>query len=458
MNSAAPSMTSATGTSHHAMKAKMATRRADRDRHLRQVLAEEGLQLLDAIDHRQHDAAGALRAEPGGAEGDDLVEQPGAQRLLHLRGGAMGDHGAGVVQRRAQQDRHGGAGQRHERNLLLEHAGEEAAKEGEAGDADGQREQAEEGGEQDAASQPHGQAPQLQIEKHAPIVPDCGPAVDIGRSATPWGQRWGQRLRFPRVGAFWRAAARGKRTMGYKIAIMGTGAVGAYAGAHMAQAGEDVTFIDPWPANVETMKADGLKVSHIRDVPEWTTPVRALHLTELQQAAKEQPFDIAFVCMKSYDTEWATTMISQYLAPERVHGFVAELHERGDHRRRGRLGQGGGLHRQLDHRRSVRAGPCAPRRRQKRRQAHGVPHRRGARPHHRPGQGDPPAGLAGGLRAGDHQPVGRALVEAGDQCDGQRHVRQHRPDQQGHPAQRHAAPLRCAPWLRGDPRRPGAGL
>ena len=74
--------------------------------------------------------------------------------------------------------------------------------------------------------------------------------------------------------------------MGYKIAIMGTGAVGAYAGAHMARNGEDVTFIDPWPANVETMKANGLKVSHIRDVPEWSTPVRALHLTELQQAAR----------------------------------------------------------------------------------------------------------------------------------------------------------------------------
>jgi 2-dehydropantoate 2-reductase len=110
--------------------------------------------------------------------------------------------------------------------------------------------------------------------------------------------------------------------MGYKIAIMGTGAVGAYAGAHMVRNGEDVTFIDPWPANVETMKANGLKVSHIRDVPEWSTPVRALHLTELQQAAKEKPFDIAFVCMKSYDTEWATVMIAQYLAPA---GFVVSL-------------------------------------------------------------------------------------------------------------------------------------
>ena len=33
--------------------------------------------------------------------------------------------------------------------------------------------------------------------------------------------------------------------MGARIAIIGAGAVGCYAGAHMAQAGEDVTFIDP---------------------------------------------------------------------------------------------------------------------------------------------------------------------------------------------------------------------
>ena len=29
--------------------------------------------------------------------------------------------------------------------------------------------------------------------------------------------------------------------MGYKIAIMGSGAVGAYAGAHMARAGEEIS-------------------------------------------------------------------------------------------------------------------------------------------------------------------------------------------------------------------------
>src|ERR1700758_1690050 len=99
-----------------------------------------------------------------------------------------------------------------------------------------------------------------------------------------------------------------------KIAIVCTGAVGGYAGAHMVKAGEDVTFIDFWPEHVEHMKKHGLTVTHLRDVEPFTVPVRALHVTELQQIRKEKLFDIAFVCTKSYDTAWATTMIRQYVA------------------------------------------------------------------------------------------------------------------------------------------------
>ena len=75
--------------------------------------------------------------------------------------------------------------------------------------------------------------------------------------------------------------------MGARIAIVGTGAVGGYAGAHMAQSGEDVTFVDFWPENVETIRATGLRISHLRDVPEFTTAARALHVTELQRLSKE---------------------------------------------------------------------------------------------------------------------------------------------------------------------------
>src|SRR3954470_2368855 len=110
--------------------------------------------------------------------------------------------------------------------------------------------------------------------------------------------------------------------MGQKIVIVGAGAVGGYAGAHMVQAGEDVTFIDPWPEHVEHMRKHGLRVTHAKDVAEFTVPVRALHVTDAQQLAKEQPVDIVFVCMKSYGTAWATMMIQQYLAPN---GYVVSL-------------------------------------------------------------------------------------------------------------------------------------
>ena len=82
-----------------------------------------------------------------------------------------------------------------------------------------------------------------------------------------------------------------KRIWNSQIAIMGTGAVGGYAGAHMAQAGHDVTFIDPWPEHVERMRSHGLRISHVTG-EEFTTPVRALHLTDAQHLAKEKPIDI----------------------------------------------------------------------------------------------------------------------------------------------------------------------
>jgi 2-dehydropantoate 2-reductase len=109
---------------------------------------------------------------------------------------------------------------------------------------------------------------------------------------------------------------------GKKIAIVGAGAVGGYAGAYMARAGADITYIDPWPEHVEHMRKHGLRITHATTSEEFTVPVRALHLTEAQQLSKEAPVDIAFVCMKSYDTAWATMLIRQYLAPG---GYVVSL-------------------------------------------------------------------------------------------------------------------------------------
>ena len=52
--------------------------------------------------------------------------------------------------------------------------------------------------------------------------------------------------------------------MGNRIAIIGVGAVGGYAGAHMVRAGEDVTFVDMWPEHVEAMRSKGLRISTSR--------------------------------------------------------------------------------------------------------------------------------------------------------------------------------------------------
>ena len=109
--------------------------------------------------------------------------------------------------------------------------------------------------------------------------------------------------------------------MGRKIAIVGAGAVGGYAGAHMVQAGEDVTFIDPWPEHVEHMRKHGLRVTHARTCR--NSPSRCARCTSPSAAARQgEAVDIAFVCMKSYDTAWATMLIKQYLAPD---GYVVSL-------------------------------------------------------------------------------------------------------------------------------------
>ncbi len=244
--------------------------------------------------------------------------------------------------------------------------------------------------------------------------------------------------------------------MGNKIAFMGVGAVGGYAGAHMAQAGEDVTFIDPWPAHVEKMQRDGLKISHIRDVPEFTTKVRAMHVTDAQQLAKEKPIDIAFVCMKSYDTEWAATLISQYLAPG---GFIVSLQNcMNEETIAGVVGWGKTVGCIAS---SITVDLCEPGHVRRAAGKSGSRHTvfRTGEVHgrdHRPREGDLPSRRPGRQRDGDRESVGRALVEAGDQRDGQRPVRLHRHDRQGHGAERRDPPLLRPPRQRGDPRRPGA--
>ena len=111
--------------------------------------------------------------------------------------------------------------------------------------------------------------------------------------------------------------------MGKRIAIVGVGALGGYVGGHLAQAGHDVTLIDFWPENIEAIRLDGLRLDGLSDAERFTVKgIPALHVTDVQSLQRSGPIDVAIVSVKSYDTEWATTLIRQYLAPN---GFVVSL-------------------------------------------------------------------------------------------------------------------------------------
>src|SRR6185312_13642806 len=100
-----------------------------------------------------------------------------------------------------------------------------------------------------------------------------------------------------------------------KIVVFGAGAIGGYTGGNLAHNGFDVTLIDPWPEHIEAIRKDGLALDGVTEDEFVRARPKTLHLTEVQNLAKEKPIDICFISMKSYDTEWATTMMRQYLAP-----------------------------------------------------------------------------------------------------------------------------------------------
>lgn len=101
-----------------------------------------------------------------------------------------------------------------------------------------------------------------------------------------------------------------------RIAVLGAGANGASIGADLVAAGHDVTLIEQWPAHVEKMRADGVRIEMPDRVLEL--PVRAHHLCEV--AELRQPFDVVLVLMKAYDTRWACELIKPLVAAD---GLVA---------------------------------------------------------------------------------------------------------------------------------------
>jgi 2-dehydropantoate 2-reductase len=104
-----------------------------------------------------------------------------------------------------------------------------------------------------------------------------------------------------------------------RIGIVGAGAIGCVVGGMLAKAGRDVTLIDQWPEHVETIRRQGLRLSGT--CGDHVVRVNAIHVHQLQSVT--QPYDAAFVAVKSYDTEWATALMLPYLA--RPDGVVVDF-------------------------------------------------------------------------------------------------------------------------------------
>lgn len=79
-----------------------------------------------------------------------------------------------------------------------------------------------------------------------------------------------------------------------RIAIVGSGAVGGYFGARLAQAGEDVTFIARG-AHLAAIRAAGLEVKSAA-LGDFVARARAE-----EDAAAVGPVDLVLYCVKSYD-------------------------------------------------------------------------------------------------------------------------------------------------------------
>ncbi|GLI26556.1 2-dehydropantoate 2-reductase [Agromyces rhizosphaerae] len=97
-----------------------------------------------------------------------------------------------------------------------------------------------------------------------------------------------------------------------RIAVLGAGANGASVGADLTEAGLDVVLIEQWPAHVEAMRADGLRIRSPQG--ELHVRPRTLHLCEV--AELRQPFDVVLMLMKAYDSRWAAQLIAPHLADD----------------------------------------------------------------------------------------------------------------------------------------------
>jgi 2-dehydropantoate 2-reductase len=95
-----------------------------------------------------------------------------------------------------------------------------------------------------------------------------------------------------------------------KVLVMGAGAVGAYCGARLQAAGEDVVFCARGE-NLRALQQHGLELQSYRGDLK-------LKVTATDEPARFAPYDLILFTVKVYDTDRAAERIKQCLKPDGV--------------------------------------------------------------------------------------------------------------------------------------------
>ena len=93
-----------------------------------------------------------------------------------------------------------------------------------------------------------------------------------------------------------------------KILVVGAGAVGGYFGAHLAQAGRDVTFLVR-PARAQQLQRDGLRIIS----PHGDLTLKPHTITSAEITS---PYDIIFLSVKAQALDQAIKDMTPAVGPE----------------------------------------------------------------------------------------------------------------------------------------------
>src|SRR5690349_18119918 len=105
--------------------------------------------------------------------------------------------------------------------------------------------------------------------------------------------------------------------LGIKVLVFGAGAIGTYIGGSLALAGQQVVFVEQ-PKVVEELRQRGLRLDltldkrrPVKDASR-VDPASFVMVSNLEEALRYGPFDVAIFALKSFDTQAALEGIKPY--------------------------------------------------------------------------------------------------------------------------------------------------